>query len=78
MALGAKVHTRHSINDTPFLTDQGNLVLDADFGPIMNQVGLATKLAQRSGIVAHGLFLGLADEVIVGEEGRVQHLYRPT
>ncbi len=78
MALGAKVRTRQSINDTPFLTDQGNLVLDADFGPIMDPVGLATKLAQRAGIVAHGLFLGLADEVIVGEEGRVQHLYRPT
>jgi ribose 5-phosphate isomerase len=54
------------------------LALDADFGPIMDPVGLATQLAQRSGIVAHGLFLGLADEVIVGEEGRVQHLYRPT
>lgn len=76
VTLGAKVHTRQSTNDSPFLTDQGNLILDADFGLIMDPVGLAAQLDQRAGIVAHGLFLGLADEVIVGEEARVQHLYR--
>jgi ribose 5-phosphate isomerase len=37
---------------------------------------LATKLADRAGIVAHGLFLNMADEVIVAEENAVRHLRR--
>jgi ribose 5-phosphate isomerase len=34
------------------------------------------KLSQRAGIVEHGLFLGLATEVIVATENEIRHLKR--
>jgi len=71
--LGAKVHIRQSYAGSPVRTDQNNLILDADFGPLPDPHGLAFKLADRAGIVAHGLFLNLADEVIVGEADTVRH-----
>ncbi len=73
VALGAKVQIRQSNSGTSFRTDQGNLILDTDFGPILDPGVLAAKLADRAGIIAHGLFLNLADDVIVGEEERVRH-----
>jgi ribose 5-phosphate isomerase A len=63
--------------DVPIETDQGNLILDCDFGPISNPVALARRLDQRAGIVEHGLFLGLASDVIVGLEKGTRHLRMP-
>jgi ribose 5-phosphate isomerase A len=69
-SLGAKPVLRLTDAGTPFETDQGNLILDCDFGPISNPAQLAVKLEGRAGVVEHGLFLGLATEVIVaGTEG---------
>lgn len=73
VSLGAKVHIRQTNAGLPFRTDQNNLILDADFGPLPDPHALAFKLADRAGIVAHGLFLNLADEVIAGEENSVRH-----
>ncbi len=58
--------------DGPVVTDNGNLVLDVDFGEIREPGALETELASIPGIVAQGLFVGLADEVIVGEEDGVR------
>jgi len=52
--------------DGPVVTDNGNLVLDCDFGPIDNPDGLAADLDAIPGVVEHGLFVGLADEIHVG------------
>ncbi|MGC9522694.1 MAG: ribose-5-phosphate isomerase RpiA [Anaerolineae bacterium] len=72
-SLGAEVSLRRTEDETPFHTDQGNYILDADFGPIEDPHALADQLNRRAGIVEHGLFLGLAtDVVIAGPEG-VQH-----
>ncbi|MFB6152876.1 MAG: ribose-5-phosphate isomerase RpiA [Halodesulfurarchaeum sp.] len=49
----------------PVVTDNGNVLLDCDFGEIEDPSSLATDLASIPGVVAHGLFVGLADEVIV-------------
>jgi len=61
----------------PFVTDQGNLILDCDFGPIGDPVGLGARLDARTGIVCHGLFLGLASEMIVAGAGGIQQVKRP-
>ena len=53
-------------SDTAFLTDQGNYIIDADFGLIENPVMLSDKLNQIDGIVGHGLFINLAKKVIMG------------
>lgn len=72
-SLGAEVSLRRDEDGQPFRTDQGNYILDADFGPIEDLRALADQLNTRAGIVEHGLFLGLAtDVVIAGPEG-VQH-----
>jgi len=55
------------------ITDQGNYILDALFGPIGEPDDLALSLSRRAGIVEHGLFLGLATDLIVAGKGGVTH-----
>jgi ribose 5-phosphate isomerase A len=57
--------------DGPVVTDNGNLVLDTDFGTVADPGALATDLATIPGVVEHGLFVDLADEVHVGREDGV-------
>ena len=52
--------------DGPVVTDNGNLVLDCAFGEIESPVTLANSLSVIPGVVEHGLFVGLADEIHVG------------
>jgi ribose 5-phosphate isomerase A len=53
--------------DGPVVTDNGNLVVDCDFGAVSEPGALGRTLADVPGVVEHGLFVGLADEVHVGE-----------
>jgi len=53
--------------DRPFLTDQQNYVVDCDFGLIADPRGLAIRLKEISGVVEHGLFLGLAHAALIAE-----------
>ncbi len=73
-SLGAEVIIRIKNDGSPFTTDQNNFILDCNFGPISNPSDLALKLCQRAGIIEHGLFLGLATEVIVATEQGIRHL----
>jgi ribose 5-phosphate isomerase A len=75
-SLGAEATPRRNDDGTDFWTDQGNLILDCNFGPIPDPVQLAALLDKRAGIVEHGLFLGLATDVIVACEQKIQHLRR--
>jgi ribose 5-phosphate isomerase A len=59
-----------------FRTDQGNLILDCQFGPIADPKALAAALGDRAGIVEHGLFLGIADDLIVAGDRGVRHIRR--
>jgi len=72
--LGARVTLRCIDQGSPFKTDQGNLILDCDFGPLRNPHQLAGRLEARAGVVEHGLFLGLASDVIVGTEAGIRHM----
>ncbi len=58
--------------DGPVVTDDGNLVIDCGFGPIDDPSALSRDLDSVPGIVAHGLFVGLADAVHVGTESAVE------
>jgi ribose 5-phosphate isomerase A len=57
--------------DGPVVTDNGNLVLDCDFGAIEDPAELAAWLSGLPGVVEHGLFVGEADEILVGHEDGV-------
>jgi len=52
--------------DGPVITDNGNFVVDADFGIINDPEQLARELSNCTGVVEHGIFLN-ADEVYVGK-----------
>jgi ribose 5-phosphate isomerase A len=52
--------------DGPVVTDDGHLVIDCDFGPVDEPAALAATLSGVPGVVEHGLFVGLADELHVG------------
>jgi len=75
-SLGAQATLRVENDGTPFRTDQGNLILDCHFGPISDPIQLAAQMNERAGIVEHGLFLGLATDVIVAGAEGVRHLKR--
>jgi len=74
--LGAQVKLRLNPDGSPFLTDQGNYVLDCNFGPIADAEALARELGRRAGILGHGLFLGLVDEVFVAGPSGLRRLRR--
>jgi len=71
--LGADVKLRLNSDGAPFLTDQGNLILDCAFGSIDDPVALAAAIDGRSGIVEHGLFVGLTSELIVAGADGLRH-----
>ncbi|ELZ31015.1 ribose-5-phosphate isomerase A [Halogeometricum pallidum JCM 14848] len=57
--------------DGPVVTDNGNFVLDCDFGAIDDPASLSADLSATPGVVEHGLFVGLADEAYVGTDDGV-------
>lgn len=75
-ALGARLVLRQGGDSTPVRTDQGNMILDCHFGPIADPARLSAQLKQRAGIVEHGLFVGLATEVIVAGSQGIRRLRR--
>jgi ribose 5-phosphate isomerase A len=75
-SVGARPTLRLKEDGTPFRTDQGNLILDCQFEPISDPAQLAAWMNERAGIVEHGLFLGLATDVIVAGAEKVRHLKR--
>jgi ribose 5-phosphate isomerase A len=62
--------------DGPVVTDNGNLVLDCDFGVVDDPTALARTLASVPGVVEHGLFVDVADELHVGTETAVSVIER--
>lgn len=72
--LGAHTVCRREVGGAPHCTDQGNYLLDAAFGPIHDPEKLAGALAARTGVVAHGLFLGLATDLIVASTTGLRHI----
>jgi ribose 5-phosphate isomerase A len=73
-ALGASVKLRLA-GDRPFLTDEGHHILDCDFGAIRDVPALARKLSDIPGIVEHGLFVGMANVVLIARGQEVVELH---
>lgn len=57
----------------PYVTDEGNWIIDCDFGPIDDAPQLSARLHERAGIVEHGLFIGLVHDVLVATDDGVEH-----
>jgi ribose 5-phosphate isomerase A len=63
-------------NGQPLVTDGGNYILDCATGPIASPAELERELNNVVGIVEHGLFLGMATEVLIGAPDGVKSLLR--
>lgn len=61
--------------DGPVVTDNGNFVIDADFGAINDPTRLSGELSALVGAIEHGIFLNV-DEVHIGTSDGVKVLNR--
>lgn len=60
-------------NDNAFVTDEGHFIVDLHLGRIANPRELSFVMNQIPGVVETGLFLDIADAVVIGhEDGRVE------
>jgi len=65
--LGGRARLREGAGKVgPVVTDNGNFVLDADFGRIAKPQQLERQLKAVPGLVETGLFLGMVDQAYVG------------
>jgi ribose 5-phosphate isomerase A len=65
-ALGCGPVLRQTADSAEFRTDENNVVLDCPFAVIDDPESLAAELALIPGVVEHGLFLGMIDEMLFG------------
>jgi ribose 5-phosphate isomerase A len=62
----------------PVITDNGNIIIDTNFGPIQKPDELEHKLKCISGVVETGLFIKMADIVYVGKRSGLEKLVGKT
>ncbi|MDW8040735.1 MAG: ribose 5-phosphate isomerase A [Nitrososphaerota archaeon] len=60
----------------PVITDNGNVIIDVDFGLIQSPAKLENELKRFPGVVETGLFVGMADIVYIGKRSGVEELTR--
>ncbi len=73
-SLGGEARLRLAQDGSPFLTDQGNFIVDWSSGEMDDPSFFADRLSGRAGIVEHGLFIGTANDIIIGSALGVKHL----
>ncbi|MBI2892474.1 MAG: ribose-5-phosphate isomerase RpiA [Deltaproteobacteria bacterium] len=75
-ALGGRPTLRVDQAGTTYFTDNGNPIVDTDFGPISDPAGLDSAIRKIPGVVDTGMFLSMADVVFVGDADRIRELRR--
>lgn len=66
--LGGEPRLRVGASGAPFVTDDGNYIVDVKFRPIAKPAELERKINRVPGVVENGIFVGVADEVLAGHE----------
>ncbi len=75
VAMGGKPVVREGKGKLgPTITDNGNAVIDAYFGEIVNPAELAVKVKMIPGVVETGFFIGLTDIAYIGTSVSVQKI----
>ncbi len=73
--LGGKAVVRMGENkDGPVISDNGNFIMDADFGKIDDPYSLDDSLSHCSGIVEHGIFTSINAVFVGKKDGTVEVL----
>lgn len=74
--LGATPTLRRNPDGSIFVTDNNNYIYDCRFVGIANPLALEDTLLQRAGIVDCGLFLGMAETALIGDDNSVREMKR--
>ncbi len=74
-SLGCKPSLRIR-NGEPYITDNGNYIVDCKFERIMQPEKLERRIDEIPGVVEIGLFINLANEVIIGKKDGVEIMKR--
>jgi len=75
-SLGCDPQRRNTKEGGPYITDGGNYLLDCHFGAIDDPPLLATRIKAITGVVEHGLFIGIAHRVVIASQGGVRVVER--
>jgi len=76
--LGCRAELRRESGGAPYVTDNGNYIVHCTFpAGIPDPAALARTLIERPGIVEHGLFLGIATDVVVAGANGIRLMARP-
>jgi ribose 5-phosphate isomerase A len=67
--LDGKARLRTTPAGAPFVTDNGNYIIDVKFASIPRPAELEAEINRVPGVVENGLFVDVADIVLVGYEG---------
>ncbi len=74
--LGGRSRVRDA-GGAPYVTDNGNWILDADFGAIADPRALEARLDALEGVVENGLFPGMATRILIGDPSGVREWTPP-
>ena len=69
---GVEPLLRRDTNGGPFVTDNGNFILDCRCGAIQDPAQMERELKSLAGVVESGLFVRMADTAVLADEGGVQ------
>ncbi len=68
--IGAHPMLRMAKDGSSYITDEGNYIFDCHYGEILDPAAVAHTIKSMTGVVEHGLFLGLASvAIIAGPDG---------
>ncbi len=74
--LGARPALRNDRNGDPFRTDGGHFILDCAFDHRLDAPALERELQRLPAVVETGLFIGMADTIVVGGEREIRLIHR--
>jgi ribose 5-phosphate isomerase A len=74
--LGCTPTLRRTAHGNPYRTDEGNVILDCHFHTIADAPALSAAINAIPSVVEHGLFIGMADIVLVAGVGGVATMVR--
>jgi len=78
-SLGCRAELRREADGEPFVTDNSNYIIHCTFPEgISDPVALGRTLTEHPGILEHGLFLGMATDVVVAGVAGARLINRPT
>jgi ribose 5-phosphate isomerase A len=73
--MGLSPKLRRRADGSPYVTDEGNHIIDCFSGRIENPAGTAARIRHIVGVVEHGIFLNMASLALVAGDDGVQELH---